>query len=192
MIVEDHFKQTRKLFDKFMDEERNFRSIEEAGDAIASCLQNGNQIYSCGNGGSLSDAMHFAEEMTGNFREDRAPYPAIAIADPAHITCTSNDFGFEQIFSRYIEAFARRGDVLLAISTSGNSRNVLNGVNTAKKKGVKVIGLTGKNGGELSYSADIELRAPYSDHSDHAQELHITIIHSLIQYVEQRMDQQEG
>ncbi|MFB6258537.1 MAG: D-sedoheptulose 7-phosphate isomerase [Flavobacteriales bacterium] len=190
MIVEDHFKQAKKLLDKFVEDERNLRSIEEAGDILAEALSNGNKVYSCGNGGSLCDAMHFAEEMTGNFRDERTPFPAIAIADPAHITCTSNDFGFEQIFSRYIEAFGERGDVLLAISTSGNSRNVLNGVNTAKKKGVKVIGLTGKNGGELSYSADIEIRAPYSDHSDHAQELHIKIIHSLIQYVEQRMDQE--
>ena len=190
MIVEDHFQQVKKSLDKFVGDERNLRSIEEAGELLADCLKNGHKVYSCGNGGSLCDAMHFAEEMTGNFRDERRPYPAIAIADPAHITCTSNDFGFEQIFSRYIEAFGERGDVLVAISTSGNSRNVLNGVNTAKKKGVKVIGLTGKNGGELSYSADVEVRAPYSDHSDHAQELHIMIIHSLIQYVEQRMDQE--
>ncbi len=190
MIVEDHFIQARKVLDKFIENEKNFRSIEEAGDLIAACLKRGNKVFSCGNGGSLCDAMHFAEEMTGNFRDERKPYPATAITDPAHITCTSNDFGFEQIFSRYIEAFAQSGDVLLAISTSGNSRNVLNGVNTAKKKGVKVIGLTGKNGGELSYSADVEIRAPYSDHSDRAQEIHIMVIHSLIQYVEHQMDQE--
>lgn len=190
MIVEDHFLQTRRLLDKFIEDERNFRSIEAAGNAIAACLKEGKKVYSCGNGGSLCDAMHFAEEMTGNFRDERRPFPAIAIADPAHITCTSNDFGFEQVFSRYIEAFGNEGDVLLAISTSGNSRNVLNGVNTAKKKGVKVIGLTGKNGGELSYSADVEIRAPYSDHSDRAQEIHIMVIHSLIQHVEQQLSEE--
>ncbi len=186
--VEDTFLEARKVLDKFTGDDANYRAIEHAGDALVECFRNGNKAFSCGNGGSMCDAMHFAEEMTGRFREERRPFPVVAISDPAHITCTSNDYGFEQIFSRYVEAFGRKGDILFAISTSGNSRNVLNAVNTAKKKGMMVIGLTGKNGGELSHFADREVRAPYSDHSDRAQEIHIKVIHALVHYVERNID----
>jgi D-sedoheptulose 7-phosphate isomerase len=140
---------------------------------------------SCGNGGSMCDAMHFAEELSGRFRENRNPFPAIAISDSSHISCVGNDYGYEYVFSRYIEALGIKGDVLLAISTSGNSKNVINAINTAKQKKMIVIGLTGKDGGKMSKLCDIEIRAPYSKYADRAQEIHIKVIHSLIHFVEE-------
>ena len=132
----------------------------------------------------MCDAMHFAEEMTGRFRDSRKSLPAISISDPAHISCTANDFGYESIFSRFIEGMGREGDVLLAISTSGNSKNVLRAASAAIAKGIKVVALTGGDGGKLADSSDIEIRAPKSDYADRAQEIHIKVIHSLIDYVE--------
>ena len=141
-------------------------------------------IFSCGNGGSMCDAMHFAEELSGRFRNERPSMPAIAISDASHITCVGNDYGFDNIFSRYMQGIGKSGDVLLAISTSGNSKNINNAVKVAKEKGIRVVALTGKSGGELSSLADVELRAPMSEFSDRVQEIHIKIIHSLIHYIE--------
>ena len=132
----------------------------------------------------MCDAMHFAEELTGRYRENRPAIGAIAIADASHISCVSNDFGYEYIFSRYLEGVGRKGDVLLAISTSGNSKNVINAIETARSKGIKVIGLTGKDGGKMASLCDVEIRAPYSKYADRAQEIHIKVIHALIDYVE--------
>ena len=132
----------------------------------------------------MCDAMHFAEELTGRFKNDRPSLPAISISDPSHISCVGNDYGFDFIFSRFIEGMGNSGDVLLAISTSGNSKNVLLGVEAAKKKGMKVIALTGKNGGALKDKCDVEIRAPFSEYADRAQEIHIKVIHAFIQYIE--------
>jgi D-sedoheptulose 7-phosphate isomerase len=132
----------------------------------------------------MCDAMHFAEELTGRYRENRPAIGAIAIADASHISCVSNDFGYQYIFSRYLEGVGRKGDVLLAISTSGNSKNVINAIETARSKGIKVIGLTGKDGGKMASLCDVEIRAPYSKYADRAQEIHIKVIHALIDYVE--------
>ena len=132
----------------------------------------------------MCDAMHFAEELSGRFRNDRPAIPAIAISDPSHITCVANDYGFDSIFSRYLEGIGKQGDVLLAISTSGNSKNVVNAAKVAKEKGMKIVALTGKSGGILASIADVELRAPMSEFSDRVQEIHIKIIHSLIHYIE--------
>ncbi len=145
------------------------------------------KILSCGNGGSMCDAMHFAEELSGRFRDDRPALPAIAIADAAHITCVGNDYGFDQIFARYIEALGNEGDVLLAISTSGNSTNILNAISSAKAKGMKIIGLTGKDGGKMASLCDVEIRVPFSKFSDRTQEVHIKVIHSLIDFIEQKL-----
>jgi D-sedoheptulose 7-phosphate isomerase len=142
---------------------------------------------SCGNGGSMCDAMHFAEEMTGRFRDERKALPAIAMSDVSHITCTGNDYGFDFIFSRYVDALGNKGDVLLSLSTSGNSKNVLNAIDSAKKKGMKVVGLTGKDGGKMAELCDIEIRAPKSNYSDRVQEIHIKVIHSLIDYIEKNL-----
>jgi D-sedoheptulose 7-phosphate isomerase len=147
-------------------------------------IKKGKKIISCGNGGSMGDAMHFAEELTGRFRENRKAIAALSISDPTHITCTANDFGYDFIFSRYLEAIGHTGDVLLAISTSGNSPNVLKAVETARKKGMKVVALTGKKGGKLAQECDVEIRAPFSEYADRAQEIHIKVIHALIHYIE--------
>jgi len=179
-----HFLEAQKILANFINNPDNFEKIKQAGDTIITSIKNGGKVISCGNGGSMSDAMHFAEEMTGRFRENRGPIPAIAISDPAHITCISNDYGYEYIFSRFVESIGTKGDVLLAISTSGNSQNVINAVNAAKEKGMFVIGLTGKTGGKMANLVDLEIRTPMSDWADRVQEIHIKIIHSLIHYIE--------
>ncbi len=183
-IIKNNFIEAENLLQNFIANENNFSTIEEAGNMFVDAIKNNKKIFSCGNGGSMSDAMHFAEELTGRFRDDRNPIPAIAISDPSHITCTANDFGFDKIFSRYIEGIGQKGDMLLAISTSGNSKNVVNAVNTAHKKGMFVVALTGKDGGELAKITDIEIRVPWTGYADRVQEIHIKIIHSLIQYIE--------
>ena len=163
-------------------------SIANAGELMVKSLREGGKIISCGNGGSMCDAMHFAEELTGRYRDDRPSIPAISISDPSHISCVGNDYGFEFIFSRFLEGVGNSGDVLLAISTSGNSKNVLRAAETARRKGVKVIGLTGKDGGTLAELCDVEIRAPRSEYADRVQEIHIKVIHSLIDYIEQNRE----
>ncbi|MEX0966505.1 MAG: D-sedoheptulose 7-phosphate isomerase [Bacteroidia bacterium] len=185
--IREHLNEAAETLQRFVAEESNLMAIEEAGEIIASALKNGNGIYSCGNGGSMCDAMHFAEELTGRFRDNRRALAATAIADPSHISCVSNDYGYEHIFSRYIEAWGREGDVLLGISTSGNSANVVNAIEAAKKKGMKVIGLTGKGGGQMSAMCDVEVRAPETRYSDRAQEIHIKVIHILIDLAEKQL-----
>ena len=135
----------------------------------------------------MSDAMHFAEELTGRFRDNRKAIAALSISDPTHISCTANDFGYDFIFSRYIEAVGQNGDVLMAISTSGNSSNVIEACKIAKQKNIKIVALTGKNGGKLADICDVEIRAPFSKYADRAQEIHIKIIHSLIHYIETKL-----
>jgi D-sedoheptulose 7-phosphate isomerase len=158
--------------------------IETAGKLMATSLRNGGKIISCGNGGSMCDAMHFAEELSGRYKENRKALPALSISDPSHISCVANDFGYSFVFSRYLEALGNNGDVLLAISTSGNSENVLEAIKTAKEKGMFVVGLTGKTGGKMADQCDVEIRAPYSEYADRAQEIHIKVIHSLIDFIE--------
>jgi D-sedoheptulose 7-phosphate isomerase len=125
--------------------------------------------------------------LTGRFRNDRPSLPAIAISDPSYLSCVANDYGYEQVFSRFIEGMGSKGDVLLAISTSGNSNNVLGAIEVAKAKGLKVIGLTGKDGGRMAGRCDVEIRAPHSLYADHAQEIHIKVIHCLIMGIEEGM-----
>jgi D-sedoheptulose 7-phosphate isomerase len=177
--------EAREVLDNFLSEKENIKRIDKAARLMTESIRNGGKIISCGNGGSMCDAMHFAEELSGRFRDDRAALPAISISDPSHITCVGNDFGFEKIFSRYVEAVGRKGDVLLAISTSGNSRNVIAAIEASQKAGMKVIALTGKNGGVISGKCDVEIRAPHSMYADRAQEIHIKIIHALINCIEQ-------
>ena len=164
--------------------DENLNLICNAIALMSSALLNGNKIISCGNGGSMCDAMHFAEELSGKFRNDRKALAALSISDPSHISCVANDFGFEYIFSRYLESVGIKGDILLGISTSGNSQNVINAVETAKKKGIQTIVLTGKSGGILADIADLEIRAPKSQYADRAQEIHIKVIHALIDGIE--------
>lgn len=183
-LVKDSLNEAFGLLKEFISEEKNIRDIEKAGAILADVIRSGNKIISFGNGGSMSDAMHFAEEMTGRFRNDRPGLPAIAVSDASHITCAANDYGFESIFSRYIEALGNPGDAVLAISTSGNSANVINAVDLARKKEMKVVALTGKDGGLLADLADQEIRVRHHGYSDRIQEIHIKIIHILIEYIE--------
>jgi len=185
--MEENFKTTISLINSFISDKDNLDKIYLAGNIIVEAIKNGGKVISCGNGGSMSDAMHFAEELTGNFKTKRKAIPAIAISDPAHLSCVANDFGYDFVFSRFIEAHANNGDVLLAISTSGNSQNIINAVQVARERGMKVIGLTGKDGGKLNNLCDVELRIPYFGYSDRIQELHIMIIHNLIEYIESNL-----
>ena len=186
--IRENFYEARDILEQFISNEENFKAIEQAGSLLVEAIQNGNKIISCGNGGSMSDAMHFAEELTGRFRDDRKPFPAMAISDPTHISCTSNDYGYDHVFSRYVEAFGSDGDVLLGISTSGNSGNIVKAVEVARERNMKVITLTGKDGGKLSHMADVEIRAPRSAYADRAQEIHIKVIHSLIHFIELKLE----
>lgn len=186
-LIKNNLKEAQQLLEQFITEPKNIDIIEEAGKKLVETFKTGNKVISCGNGGSMCDAMHFAEELSGRFRENRKALPAISISDPSHISCVANDYGFDKIFSRYIEAIGNKGDVLLAISTSGNSVNIINAINAATQKGMIVIGLTGKTGGEMASLCDIEIRAPFSNYSDRAQEIHIKVIHSLIHYIENNL-----
>jgi len=182
--IAQSFIEAQEVLNRFIDDSENWDRIKNAGDLMVDAVNSDKKIFSCGNGGSMSDAMHFAEELTGLFRDERKGMPAIAISDPTHITCVGNDYGFDYIFSRYVEAVGCEGDILLAISTSGNSPNVLNAAKVAKEKGMKVVALTGKKGGELAQVCDVEIRAPHDGYSDRIQEIHIKVIHVLIQYIE--------
>ncbi|MFO7830321.1 MAG: D-sedoheptulose 7-phosphate isomerase [Bacteroidales bacterium] len=186
-IIKSDFIDAQKILSTFLEDNNNFDKIKSAGDLMIDAIKKGKKLISCGNGGSMSDAMHFAEELTGRFRDNRAGIAAISISDPTHISCTANDFGYDYIFSRYIEAVGQEGDILLAISTSGNSANVLKAAEASHKKGMKVIALTGKQGGKLASACDVEIRAPYSEYADRAQEIHIKVIHSLIHYIEKNL-----
>jgi D-sedoheptulose 7-phosphate isomerase len=181
------FEEARQVLEQFINSDINFKNLEGAGKILTAAIKSGNKIISCGNGGSMCDAMHFAEELSGRFRDDRPAMPAIAISDASHLTCAANDYGFESVFSRFIEGVGFNGDVLFAISTSGNSSNVVKAALKAKEKKMKVIALTGKDGGKLAGIADIEIRAPFSKYSDRTQEIHIKIIHSLINYIEKNI-----
>jgi acyl-CoA dehydrogenase len=171
----------------FLKDDANIHAIQRAAVLLADSFKAGGKVLSCGNGGSHCDAMHFAEELTGRYRENRPGYPAIAISDVSHISCVGNDFGFNDIFSRYVEAVGREGDVLLGISTSGNSANVIKAIAAAREKGMKVITLTGKDGGKMAGTADIEIRVPHFGYADRIQEIHIKVIHILIQLIEKEM-----
>jgi D-sedoheptulose 7-phosphate isomerase len=184
--IADHFNEALSVLQIF-NTESNFKKIEKAGELLVTSFKNNGKVISCGNGGSMCDAMHFAEELTGRYRNDRPAIGAISISDPSHLSCVSNDYGYEYVFSRYLEGLGREGDVLLAISTSGNSQNVINAIKVAKEKGMKVIGLTGKTGGKMADLCDVEIRAPHSNYADRAQEIHIKVIHSLIDYVEHNL-----
>ena len=162
-------------------------AISRAGEMLADAFAAGGRAYSCGNGGSMCDAMHFAEELTGRFRNDRPGYAAMAIADASHLSCVGNDYGYDQVFARFVEAHGRAGDVLLAISTSGTSRNVVAAARVAQQLGVRVIALTGRGGTPLAELADIAIVTPAGRYADRVQELHIKVIHILIELVERRL-----
>lgn len=168
----------------FSASEQDLNRINDVSKQLAACFEAGNKVLICGNGGSAADAMHFAEELTGRFKEDRRALPAIALTDPTHLTCVANDYGFEYVFSRGVEAYGKPGDMLIGLSTSGNSQNVINAVEEAKKKGLITVALLGKDGGKLNKNADYQWIIP-AHTSDRIQELHMMILHLLVEGVEQ-------
>ena len=182
--ISNSLKEAHTALEQLISNDASLYKIESAAKIIIESLESGHKIFSCGNGGSMCDAMHFAEELTGRYRKDRKAYPAIAINDPSHISCTANDFGYDHIFSRYLEAHGRVNDALVAISTSGSSKTVLNAAQTASSTGIKVISLTGKVNPDLESYSDVYICTPGGQFADRVQELHIKVLHILIEMVE--------
>ncbi|TAH24681.1 MAG: D-sedoheptulose 7-phosphate isomerase [Cytophagales bacterium] len=175
------------LLTQFISSEENIQKIQSAAELMANSLKGGGKIISCGNGGSCCDAMHFAEELSGRYRENRPALAAISISDISHVSCVSNDYGYEEVFSRYLSAIGNKNDVLLAISTSGNSPNIIKAIQEAKNKNMLVIGLTGKEGGAMKDLCDIAIIVPHHRYADRIQEIHIKIIHIFIYLIEEMM-----
>ncbi|ABU72152.1 MULTISPECIES: D-sedoheptulose 7-phosphate isomerase [Vibrio harveyi group] len=187
-LIRSELNEAAEVLNKFLSDDNNIAQIEAAAKMIADSFKQDGKVLSCGNGGSHCDSMHFAEELTGRYRENRPGYAGIAISDPSHLSCVSNDFGYDFVFSRYVEAVGRKGDVLFGLSTSGNSGNILKAIEAAQAKGMKTIALTGKDGGKMAGLADIEIRVPHFGYADRIQEVHIKIIHIIIQLIEKEME----
>lgn len=182
--IQQHFEEAAQVLERVRHDAALIQAIEQSGQTLIDTLANGSKLISCGNGGSMSDAMHFAEELSGRYREDRPGLAAIACSDPSHLTCVGNDYGFDQVFARYVQALGKKGDALLAISTSGNSANVLNAARVARELGMSVVGLTGRGGGELAALCDVQVCIPWDGYADRVQELHIKVIHAWIDQIE--------
>ena len=187
-FIKSELSEAQDVLARFLSDEKQIAKIQNAAELIAESFKAGGKVMSCGNGGSHCDAMHFAEELTGRYRENRPGYAGIAISDPSHLSCVSNDFGYEYVFSRYLEAVGRSGDVVLGISTSGNSGNIIRAFEAAQEKGIKTIALTGKDGGKMAGMADIEICVPHFGYADRIQEIHIKVIHILIGLIEKLME----
>lgn len=186
-IIHQELTEAQSVLDTFLKNPAYLSAIEQAAKLMAEALNAGHKIISCGNGGSHCDAMHFAEELSGRYRNNRRSLAAIAISDVSHLSCVGNDYGYEFVFSRFIEGLGNSGDVLLGLSTSGNSANVIKAVEAARQKGMKVVLLTGKDGGKLADQADVEIRVPHFGYADRIQEIHIKVIHILILLIEKQV-----
>ena len=186
-LITQSLQESKQVLADFLANPAKIEAIEKAADVLVEALKKGNKILSCGNGGSHCDAMHFAEELSGRYRENRPALAAMAISDPSHISCVSNDFGYNYIFSRFIEGLGNKGDVLVGISTSGNSANIIEAVKAAQAKGMEVILLTGKDGGQLAAYGCHEIRVDHFGYADRIQEIHIKVIHILIQLIESKL-----
>lgn len=184
--MEHALSEAARALDAFRNDPETAASMEAIARAVVAAFKVRGRVLACGNGGSMCDAMHFAEEFSGRFREDREPYPAIALSDPAHLTCVANDYGFENVFARQVEALGHEGDVLLVLSTSGNSPSIVKAAHAAKSRGMIVVGCLGQGGGAVGPLCDIALRAP-STRSDRIQELHMLALHAIIESVEREM-----
>ncbi len=186
-IIQQSLRESQDVLAQFLSDPSKLEAIEKAADCLVDALQQGKKILSCGNGGSHCDAMHFAEELSGRYRENRPALAAMAISDPSHITCVSNDFGYNYIYSRFIEGLGNQGDVLVGISTSGQSANIIEAVKAAQEKGMEVVLLTGKDGGALAGMGAIEIRVDHFGFADRIQGIHIKVIHILIQLIEAKI-----
>ena len=184
--IRDALLAAQDVLNRFIQDPENIATIAKTAEMMRDVFEREGRIFTCGNGGSLCDAIHFAEECTGKFRDNRSPLPAIALSDVGHITCTANDFGFTEIFARPVSALGHPGDLLVALSTSGNSANIIRAAETAQSRGMQVFGLLGGDGGELRRYCDIYLIAP-GDTADRIQEIHIKVLHILIEHVERLM-----
>jgi D-sedoheptulose 7-phosphate isomerase len=181
------FEEARATLQAFLDAPESLRGVQLFVEAAHATLQRGGKLLSCGNGGSMCDAMHFAEEWSGRFRSDRSALPAMAFSDPSQLTCIANDFGYDEVFARSVEAFGREGDLLVVLSTSGNSPNVIRAVEVARERGIASVGLLGKGGGKLRPLVDVPIVVPRATTSDRIQEIHIKVLHIAIEAVERRM-----
>ena len=187
LLIHQELLEAQSVLTRFMARKDNLPAIEAAARLMAGALQKGSKIISCGNGGSHCDAMHFAEELSGRYRNDRPALAGLAISDASHLSCVGNDYGYEFVFSRFIEGLGRPGDVLLGISTSGHSANVIRAVEAARQREMRVVLLTGNDGGQLAGRGDVEIRVPHSGYADRIQEVHGKIIHILILLIETLM-----
>ena len=185
-FVKESFLQAKDVLLQFIEDGTSYKKINLAIDHLVKCFQSGGKVLSCGNGGSMCDAIHFAEELSGRYRKDRRPLPALAVSDPGYISCVANDYGYDEVFSRYVEGVSKEGDILLAISTSGTSTNVINAIKTAREKKVLTLALLGKDGGLIKEIADLAIVVP-SQSTDRIQEIHIKIIHTLIEGIERSL-----
>ena len=183
--VLDDLNQSLKVLSDFIAQKDTKEVIEKAISIMADSIKKGGKIMSAGNGGSMCDAMHFAEELTGRYRDNRPSYPAISIADPSHLTCVGNDYGFDYVFSRFLEGMGFKGDVFLGISTSGNSKNIIEACKVCKEKGLTSIVLLGKDGGKLKDLCDLPIIVPHDGYADRIQEVHTMIIHIMIRGIEE-------
>lgn len=181
------FQEAGRLLEIFRNDQETLQKLDQIAETLTTALQSGHKALVCGNGGSMADAMHFAEEWTGKFRDERDPYPVLALADPTHLSCTANDFGFDEVFARGVRAFGTRGDLLFLLTTSGNSTNLVRAAEEARKSGVGTIGFLGKGGGTLLDLCDLAIVAPGTT-SDRIQELHMLALHTLIEVVETRLN----
>jgi D-sedoheptulose 7-phosphate isomerase len=186
LYIEKGLQEAQLILTNFLGNQENLQMIGTATSKMVEVLKGGGQLFSCGNGGSMCDAIHFAEELTGRYRKDRDALRAMAISDPGHLSCVSNDWGYEKVFSRYLEGWARPGDCVLAISTSGNSQNIIEATEFAKSRNVSVVGLLGKSGGKLKDLVDFPIIVP-SQTTDRIQEIHIKIIHLFIEGIEREL-----
>lgn len=184
--IQNSLNLAQETLNKFVADEKNVKLIEQAITTFVESYKQNGRVFSCGNGGSMCDSLHFAEELTGRYRKDRKPLPATGISEAGHITCIANDFGFDHIFSRFIDAWGQKGDVLLAISTSGNSANVIKAVEVARERGMKVVGLLGKDGGKLKSMVDVPIIVDCPI-TDRIQEIHIKCIHIFIEGIERAL-----
>lgn len=185
--VEDALDKANKALLNLINSPDQISNIYLAINLMVDSIKKGGHIFACGNGGSLCDAMHFAEELTGRYRKNRPALPGIAISDASHIACIGNDFGYDEVFSRYLEANARSQDCLIAISTSGKSRNIVKAIQAAQNKGLRIIFLSGKENCALTKLCNVSIITSAGDWADRVQELHIKILHIFIEGIERSL-----